>query len=90
MSGGIFWQIYLQRQKEKIYNLVYVKISPLKTATGGDGRLYTLLQTQGQYNGIDGIFEYITNDVGQVTHQRFIPGGTYTGFPNQVVPKGGY
>ena len=58
--------------------------------TGGDGRSYTLLQTQGQYNGIDGIFEYITNDIGQVIHQRFIPGGTYTGFPNQVVPKGGY
>lgn len=54
--------------------------------TGEDGRSYTLLQTQGQYNEI----EYITNDIGQVTHQRFIPGGTYTGFPNQVVPKGGY
>ena len=22
MNGGIFWQIYLQRQKVKIYNLV--------------------------------------------------------------------
>lgn len=37
--------------------------------TGGDGRSYTLLQTRGQYNEIDGIFEYITNDIGQVTHQ---------------------
>lgn len=58
--------------------------------TGGDGKSYTLLQTKGQLDGVDGIFEYITNDAGQVTHQRFIEGGRYTGFPNQVVPKGGY
>ncbi len=58
--------------------------------TGGDNRSYTLLQTKGQLDGADGIFEYITNDAGQVTHQRFIKGGIYTGFPNQVVPKGGY
>ena len=57
---------------------------------GGDNKSYMLLQTKGQLNGIDGIFEYITNDAGQVTHQRFIKGGIYTGFPNQVVPKGGY
>ncbi|WP_289092006.1 RHS repeat-associated core domain-containing protein [uncultured Bacteroides sp.] len=58
--------------------------------TGGDNKSYTLLQTKGQLDGVDGIFEYITNDAGQVTHQRFIKGGIYTGFPNQVVPKGGY
>lgn len=58
--------------------------------TGGDGSSYTLLQTKGQLDGNGGIFEYILNSNGQVTHQRFINGGTYTGFPNQVVPKGGY
>lgn len=58
--------------------------------TGGDNKSYTLLQTKGQLDGVNGIFEYITNDAGQVTHQRFIKGGIYTGFPNQVVPKGGY
>ena len=58
--------------------------------TGGDGKSYTLLQTRGQLDGADGIFEYITNDMGQVTHQRFIKNGIYTGTPNQVVPKGGY
>ena len=58
--------------------------------TGGDNKSYTLLQTKGQLDGVDGVFEYITNDAGQVTHQRFIKGGIYTGFPNQVVPKGGY
>lgn len=35
-------------------------------------------------------FEYVTNDLGQVTHQRFIKGGIYTEFSNQVLPKGGY
>ena len=58
--------------------------------TGGDGSSYILLQTKGKMDGNQGIFEYILNSKGQVTHQRFINGGTYTGFPNQVVPKGGY
>lgn len=58
--------------------------------TGGDNKSYTLLQAEGQLDGVNGIFEYITNDVGQATHQRFIKGGIYTGFPNQVVPQGGY
>ena len=58
--------------------------------TGGDNKSYTLLQTKGQLDGVNGIFEYIINDAGQVTHQRFIKDGIYTGFPNQVVPEGGY
>lgn len=58
--------------------------------TGGDTKPYTLLQTQGQLNNIEEIFEYVLNPIGQVTHQRFIPGGIYTGFANQVVPRGGY
>lgn len=58
--------------------------------TGGDNKPYTLLQVQGQLDGENGIFEYVMDGAGQVTHQRFIKGGIYTGFPNQVVPKGGY
>lgn len=46
-----------------------------------------LLQTKGQLNGVDRIFEYITNDAMQVAHQRFIKNGMYTGFPNQIVLK---
>ncbi len=57
---------------------------------GGDGKYYKLLQVKGKMDGQDGIFEYIVNSYGQVTHQRFILGGQYTGFPNQHVPKGGY
>lgn len=58
--------------------------------TGGDNKSYTLLQTKGDLNGSNGIYEYVMDASGQVTHQRFISGGEITGNPNQVVPKGGY
>lgn len=57
---------------------------------GSDNESYTLLQTKAQLDGVDGIFEYVINDLGQVTHQRFVKGGIYTEFPNQIAPKGGY
>lgn len=52
---------------------------------GGDKSTHTLIQHLGSHKGTDGVFELILNN-GLVTHQRFIPGGIITGFPNQVVP----
>jgi hypothetical protein len=57
---------------------------------GSDNKSYSLLQTKGNLNGVDGIYEYILDSTGKITHQRFITGGKITGFPNQKVPKGGY
>ena len=42
-----------------------------------------LYQLQGSLRGKPGVFEWIV-DQRQVTHRRFIPGGTTTGFPNQI------
>lgn len=56
---------------------------------GGDGVSRELYQLPGEVNGKSGVFEWIIDRSGSnpvINHQRFIPGGSVTGFPNQVVP----
>jgi len=43
-----------------------------------------LTQVEGVMSGEAGIFEWIVDEHSNLTHQRFIPGGVRTGFPNQV------
>ncbi|RLM21623.1 two-partner secretion domain-containing protein [Brenneria goodwinii] len=57
------------------------------TIKGGDGIERKLLQAEGSFNDKKGIFEYIYDNKGNVTHQRFIESGSITGIPNQRPPK---
>jgi hypothetical protein len=57
------------------------------TISSGDRTPDTLLQTQGKLGTQEGVYEYIIDQSGRVTHQRFIKGGVITGTPNQKVPK---
>lgn len=56
----------------------------LFTIRGGDGKSYNLTQMEGAVDGKLGVFEWLVNSKGELTHQRFIPAGRITGTPNQV------
>ncbi|XHX77654.1 MAG: DUF4157 domain-containing protein [Stenomitos frigidus ULC029] len=54
---------------------------------GGDGKTKNLTQLEGNMNGQDGVFEYIVDEKGDLTHQRFIPKGRPNGIANQNPKK---
>jgi len=51
--------------------------------TGNDGVVRTLTQMPGELNGKAGRFEYIVEKSGNLTHQRFVEGGSMNGIPNK-------
>lgn len=50
---------------------------------GGDGVTRTLTQMLGGFNGKAGRYEYIVEQGGDMTHQRFVPDGAINGVPNK-------
>ncbi|MEI5993269.1 T7SS effector LXG polymorphic toxin [Candidatus Enterococcus mansonii] len=54
---------------------------------GGDGVNRRFFQIEGSHNGKTGVFEWIIEPNGNISHRRFIDGGVLTGKPNQVPKK---
>jgi filamentous hemagglutinin len=45
--------------------------------------VHLLQQAEGDPNGTVGVFEWILDAKGKITHERFIENGAMTGSPNQ-------
>lgn len=54
---------------------------------GGDRINGRFFQIEGSNGGKKGVFEWIVEPNGNVSHRRFIENGTVTGKPNQVPKK---
>lgn len=50
--------------------------------TGGDGETRTLTQIKGNLNDKSGRYEFIVDNSGKLTHQRFVENGSINGLPN--------
>ena len=61
----------------------YMQQATKFTITGADKVNRFLYQLKGSLRGTDGIFEWIVEVNGDVTHRVFIPGGKVTGIPNK-------
>ncbi|AXH00907.1 hypothetical protein DVJ83_17505 (plasmid) [Deinococcus wulumuqiensis] len=66
-----------------VWAQVFAKDGRVFTIVGNDGVKRNLTQVAGEMNGKKGVFEWIVDPSGTLTHQRFIAGGKITGFPNQ-------
>jgi hypothetical protein len=47
-----------------------------------DGTQYFIVQMKGVVNNVEGVFEYGIDHIGDLTHQRFKPGGLINGILN--------
>lgn len=56
-------------------SLNQLKRGKISKFIGGDGKTYVKLKTKGEVNGKKGVFEYILDSAGRVTHQLFVVGG---------------
>ena len=65
----------------------YPTIANEYSLVGGDGISRRFFQIEGSNNGKIGVFEWIVEPNGNISHRRFINGGTLTGKPNQVPKK---
>lgn len=54
---------------------------------GGDGIDRKFFQLEGSNNAKNGVFEWIVEPNGDISHRRFIDGGVLTGKPNQIPKK---
>ncbi|MGM0148478.1 hypothetical protein [Enterococcus mundtii] len=65
----------------------YPTVANEYSLVGGDGISRRFFQIEGSNNGKIGVFEWIVEPNGNISHRRFINGGALTGKPNQVPKK---